>query len=143
MKTEELERKVVALINPRVNAIVPNVSWGLKLNHECDLLYLDKQNRFTEIELKVSLSDLKADFKKKHNHYSNFISRLVYAVPIELKEHALNLVPKHCGIIIARDDFYCASWLRIPKHDINKKPTQEQIIKFLKLGCIRIWKNKQ
>lgn len=153
MTTPELERAVVELINPRLNAVVPNVSWGLGLRHEADLLVLDNKNRFTEIELKISKSDLKADFKKGHGHYSNFISRLVYAVPVELLDLAEELVPKHCGIIVARKqdiiDYYGnikghywqSFWHRIARHDPNKRPNEKQIIKFLRLGTIRIWNN--
>ena len=101
MTTPELEKAVVRLLNPRLNAIVPNVSWGLGLRHECDLLVLDARNRFTEIELKVSKADLKRDFQKPHGHSSDFISRLVYAVPLELLETAIELVPKQHGIIVA------------------------------------------
>lgn len=153
MTTPELERAVVELINPRLNAVVPNISWGLGLRHEADLLVLDKQNRFTEIELKISKSDLKADFKKGHGHYSNFISRLVYAVPVELLDLAEELVPKHCGIIVADwrskyvfgldspVDYVAAWWHRIPRHDPSKRPNEKQIMKFLRLGTIRIWNN--
>lgn len=150
MKTSELETAVVNLIDPRLNAIVPNVSWGLGLRHECDLLYLDGKNRFTEVELKVIAADLRADFRKPHGHSSDFISRLVYAVPSELVPLALELVPKQCGIIEVvtivlpgdRSHHY-AKWIRVTRHNALKTPSQEKIIKFLRLGTIRIWKNKR
>lgn len=142
MTTTELETAVVNLIDPRLNAIVPNISWGLGLRHECDLLYLDPKNRFTEVELKVSAADLRADFKKAHGHGSDFISRLVYAVPSELLPLAEELVPRNCGIIAAYDGYpVVASWHRIPRHNPMKKPSQDKIIKFLRLGAIRIWRN--
>ena len=142
MTTKELEQKVVNLLNPIQNPIVPNVSWGLPgLRHECDLLMLDKQHRFTEIELKISKSDLQADFKKKHGHKCKHISRLVYAVPEALHEFALKVVPKECGLIVA-DDSYYARWIRVNRHNANR-PTEDVVLKFLKLGAIRIWKSSR
>lgn len=155
MTTPELEKAVVRLLNPRLNAIVPNVSWGLGLRHECDLLVLDNRNRFTEVELKVSKSDLKKDFQKGHGHCSDFISRLVYAVPDYLLEDARQLVPKQHGIIVARKqqqyrygidepvEFWEAVWVRIPRHVPYRRPTEKKINKFLRLGTIRIWNNKR
>lgn len=149
MHSGDVEIAVARLINPRVNTIVPNVSWGLGLRHECDILVLDVNNRFTEIEIKISMSDLMADFKKGHNHSSNFISRLVYAFPEELLDRALTLIPDKCGIIVVKTvekyntTFYKAEWYRQCKHDRTKqKPTPQIIEKFYQLGCMRIWSLK-
>lgn len=151
--TPELEQAVVRLLNPRLNAIVPNVSWGLGLRHECDLLVLDNKNRFTEVELKVSRADLKKDFQKPHGHYSDFISRLVYAVPDYLLEDARQLVPKQHGLIVAKKQYHYAyngdiigeyweaNWVRVPRHEPGRRPTDKKINKFLRLGTIRIWDN--
>lgn len=144
-----VESAVAFLINYRKFTIVPNVSWGLGLNHECDMLILDDQNRFTEVEIKVSASDLKADFKKAHGHNSKIISRLIYAMPIELCEKYQDLIPKNCGIIAVREvtqyntSYYKAEWFRMCKHDKTKeKPSSQTIRKFLELGCMRIWSLK-
>lgn len=146
MHAGHVESAVAVLINYRKHVIVPNVSWGLGLNHECDMLILDGQNRFTEVEIKVSASDLKADFKKMHGHKSKIISRLIYAMPIELCEKYQDLIPKHCGIIAVREvsrydvTGYRAEWFRMCKHDKTKeKPNPQTIRKFLELGCMRIW----
>lgn len=138
MTTSDLEKKVVALLNPTVFCIVPNVSWGLGLRHECDLLCLDDQERFTEIELKVDKYDLRNDFKKSHGHKSRMISRLVYAVPDYLEEEALRIVPKECGIIVADHKYLTARWLRVSRHNKNR-PTEKDIKKFYRLGLIRLW----
>jgi len=145
----QMEVAVACLIGYRQNTIVPNVSWGLGLHHECDMLVLDTQDRFTEIEIKVSKSDLKADFKKSHNHHSKIISRLVYAVPRNLLDSALELVPPNCGIIVVDEVekygklYYVAKWHRIVRHDKHKsKPSDKKIRKFMELGCMRIWSLK-
>lgn len=158
-----VEVAVAMLLNYRVYTIVPNISHGLGV-HECDMLALDKQGRFTEIEIKISASDLKADFKKEHGHKSSFISRLFYAMPIELCEKYQDLIPKECGIIAIREIKYHrwisvergsdkgsfvefkgwkAEFFRQAKHDKTKeKPTDRQIKEFMRLGCMRIWSLK-
>lgn len=139
---------VANLVDWRKHVIVPNVSWGLFLNHECDLLMLDEKNRFSEIEIKISLQDLKADFKKKHNHNSKFITRLIYAVPVALRDAAFDLVPKHCGIITVSycDGKYKAQWDRTAIHKTKFpyiKPDPKMIDRFLRLGCMRTWNLKR
>lgn len=143
-----MELAIAGLIGYRQNTIVPNVSWGLGLRHECDMLVLDDKNRFTEIEIKISLSDLRADFKKAHGHKSKFISRLIYAVPEFLLPECMNLIPVSCGIISVKWNEYLgcyqASWQRQCKHDKTKgKPTPQTIEKFYQLGCMRIWSLKR
>jgi len=140
---------VAELIGYRNNVIVPNVSWGLGLNHECDLLVLDKQGRFTEVEIKVSTADLKADFKKQHGHRSKFISRLIYAMPEELCKKHLDLIPENCGLIGVTESNYNkgnfkAYWIKQCRHDKTKtKPEQKMIDNFYRLGCMRIWSLKK
>jgi hypothetical protein len=131
------------------HAIIPNVSWGLGLFHEADLLVLDKQNRLTEIEIKITIADLKADFNKKYFHSGKIISRLVYAIPENLLEQALILIPKKYGIITVNysEEYNSgqAKWYRISKHQVNvytgqiETPTDDQIKTLLFLGCMRIW----
>lgn len=161
-----IEVAVAMLFNYRIYTIVPNVYFGLGFRHECDMLALDKQGRFTEIEIKVTASDLKADFKKEHGHKSKIISRLFYAMPIELCEKYQDLVPKHCGIIAIRQKTlykwegasrgtdspnakfvehqgWKAEFYRQAKHDKSKeKPSEATIKKFMQLGCMRIWSLK-
>jgi len=147
-----IELAVAMLLNYRVYTIVPNVSHGLGLRHECDMLALDKNGRFTEIEIKVSASDLKADFKKGHGHRCDFISRLIYAMPIELCEKYKDLIPQECGIIAIELSY--PSWLngrakiearhyRLVKHDKKKSMPSEKVkMEFMRLGCMRIWSLK-
>lgn len=143
-----MEVAIAELIGWRENTIVPNVFWGLNLRHEADLLVLDKSGRLTEIEIKVTLSDLKADFKKMHGHSSTIISRLIYAVPDKLVEYAQEHIPKHAGLITVNWNQYLgkfeARWIKPCKHFKNmEKPSQEVLIKLMKLGCMRIWSLKK
>jgi len=149
-----IEVAVAMLLDYRKYTIVPNVSWGLGLCHECDMLALSQDGYFTEIEIKISMSDLRHDFKKGHGHKSSIISRLVYAFPVEMLEKALPLIPTNCGIIVIQENYYIdsnkvrhhkgwvAEWYRRTKGDKSKKPTDKDVIKFMQLGCMRIWSLK-
>ena len=142
-----MEVAVAELIGWREHTIVPNVFWGLNLRHEADLLVLDKSGRFTEIDIKISKSDLKADFKKKHDHYTKIIGRLIYAVPDKLVETAKELIPKEAGLISVNWNQYLgkfeAKWVYTCRHfKHTEKPDQKTIQKFMHLGCMRIWSLK-
>ena len=74
------------------NVIVFNVrgeSWLFPLTHEADMLVVGKDRRLTEIEIKRSWQDFKADFEKNHLHDSTDsvgIERFIYAVPDSIFE---------------------------------------------------------
>ena len=66
----------------RSHYVVPNVYWGLDFYHELDLLSISKSGRVgTEIEIKVSKSDLKRDQEKRHGHRDSRISQLFFCWP--------------------------------------------------------------
>ena len=141
-----VEVAVAMLLNYRVYTIVPNVSHGLYLNHECDMLAL-KDGKFTEIEIKISMSDLKADFKKSHGHKSKYITRLVYAMPKEMVDKAMGIIPREFGIIGVKQynsgNGYQAYWVRQARHRKQTDRIPQFIIdKFHHLGCMRIWSLK-
>lgn len=152
-----IEVAVANLLNFRVFTIVPNVSFGLGLSHEADMLCLDQKDRFTEVEIKTSMSDLRADFKKSHGHQSDLITRLIYAFPVEMLSKAEPLIPKECGIIVVyektessrypglslKKPILKARWERQCRHRKRNTPIPPQTIrKFMELGCMRIWSLK-
>ncbi len=73
----------------RQNIVVPNCNWGF-LNHEADLLVLNKTKRLVEIEIKRTWSDFMADFKKSHTHDDPKLSRFYYAVPLSIGERVFH-----------------------------------------------------
>ena len=96
----EIELAVATHFDPRQNLIVPNVAHGMGL-HECDVLILTQTGYATEVEIKISASDLKADAKKSHGHDSDMIKALYFAIPEALKDYAEH-VPQRAGIIIVK-----------------------------------------
>jgi hypothetical protein len=116
---------------------IPNIGYGLNL-HECDLLVLSKSGYATEIEIKISKSDLKADQHKEHGHHSSKIKYLYFAVPEKLKE-CMPLIPERAGFITVSPAGQ-VTIVRDPQ--LNKevhKFTTEDTIRYYRLGCVRIW----
>lgn len=106
----DIEIAVADMFGYRANIIVPNISWGAGLN-ECDLLIINKNNICTEVEIKISKSDLKADFKKHHRWTKDeipifkpqkSIKFMYYAVPENMIELAVQLLPSQIGILVIK-----------------------------------------
>jgi len=133
----------------RSHIVVPNVHWGLGFNHELDLLSItDPAYIGTEIEIKVTKSDLKKDLLKEHKHEDPRIRQLYFALPIELEEAAFEYVPKEAGIITVYKNPNAVWKHRAYRCVIrrNAKPkkhftafTREEIFKLLRLGNMRYW----
>ena len=82
--------------------VLPRARWGLErwgIRHECDLLALSRSGMLHEIEIKISRADLRADAEKRHQHTSSAISRLWYAVPLEMEAYALEQIPAAAGLV--------------------------------------------
>ncbi len=153
-----VELAVVGLFDYRRNHCVPNVSWGWALGHEADLIVVDQNLKVTEVEIKVSLSDLKADFRKINGHRSSRIGRMYYAIPEYLVEKGFPLIPKEFGVIVVKEvhhygigepqeiltTTYKAMYLRQCRHRKGYEGiTKDQLLKLLDLGCMRIWSLKR
>jgi len=150
MNSNNIEWAVAKFFNYRSNIIVPNIHWGAGL-HECDVLIIQKSKFAIEVEIKISIADLKADFKKKHGHISEQIKYLYYAIPERLYEKALPLIPLEAGILTITtsepaefsDDkttYYHAHIKRKAKQKkVFRKMTDDEVINIARLGCIRMW----
>ena len=155
MKTAEMEIAIMNYLNIRVNIVVPNVSWAL-LDYEADIVSLTKAGYATEIEIKVSKSDLLADLKKKHQHNSDLFKYLYYAVPQDLADCALEVIPKRAGLLTVKRNekrwygqFYdgrefIVDMKRQPKvNACCKKWDERKMFELTRLGCMRIYALKK
>ena len=123
MKTLDIEIKMMQHLNIRQNIIVPNVSWGMyiggKIMHECDLLMLSSSGYATEIDIKVSKSDLLK------------------------KDVALNCIPERAGLYTL-EKRKSDGWIFVKKEKkaIRRNPaikwTDEDRFQLARLGTMRI-----
>ncbi len=151
--TLDMETALVNYFCPRKNLIVPNVSWGM-FPHEVDLCVLSPSNYASEIEIKISKSDLKQDKKKAHSHECSLIKYLWFAVPEHLAKEVQH-IPERAGIIIVswREPYhgqyhtlpgaFICTKIRKPKQATNYKWSDDQRASLLRLGCMRVWALKK
>ena len=141
----EIEIAVANFLNPRRNVIVPNVWWGMGLNHECDLMVMTKTGYVYEIEIKTSKADLARDLKKRHGHNSNKIRKLYFCIPESLLE-CQKLIPEPAGIIVLRktENGNCYCYKKREAKSTHARPLdREEREKLYQLAAMRIWTLKR
>jgi len=134
----EIEAAVVKYFDPRRCCIVPNVWWGLDLNHECDLFVLTKAGYAYEVEIKVSRVDIKADLKKRFGHSSKKIRKLYFALPEKL-QNCIDLIPERAGILIVGPKGIVKKLREATLNPDVRKLTEKESLKLAHLGTMRIW----
>lgn len=143
----DIELAIAKHYDTRQHIIVPNcyINFGTSADHECDLIIIKRSGYAEEIEIKMSKSDFKADFKKKHGHVDERLQHLYYAMPFEIYEQCKELIPEYAGVFtIAKyeDRAFARCVKSAPKKDCRKLSTEEQL-KIARLGVMRIWNLKQ
>lgn len=114
--------------------------------YEADLIYITKSRYLIEVEIKVDINDFRSDFKKKIYHSSPFVSALYYALPEELYKKYKKEICEHtksvAGIIIVTDkQKKVLTWNKAPKRKNIAPLTDEQIKAFMRIGCMKWFKN--
>jgi len=157
MHAGEMEVHLARYLNYRQNLIVPNVSWGLGY-YEKDLVVVRPSRLAWEIEIKISLSDLKNDLKKSHGHNCDYIKYLYFAVPAKLEKQALLLIPERAGLFIVdiyknykrNDPYYNQKgqyYVRCVRSPIAnpkaRKLNDKEMTKLYELAAMRIWSLKE
>jgi hypothetical protein len=144
--TIEMEEAVSRKFGHRINIIVPNVSWGLRGMHECDMFIIKPTGYCVEVEIKTSKSDLLADFKKGHHHQDQRIKEFYYCFPESMLATCEELIPKHAGIIVCKRSSNGVH-ARFHKDPISSrsavKLTNAEQFKVARLGTMRIWTLKK
>ncbi len=74
------------LVNKRADIVCPNLSWSL-LPYEADIIIVNKSGFMTEIEIKRSYEDFKADFNKNHNNERVYY--FYFCLPASIKDDAM------------------------------------------------------
>lgn len=155
IKTPELELLVAEFFGIRKNLIIPNLSWGIKLNYEADLTIVTRAKCCYEVELKVSKSDLIAESKKKINaHKGSIYKRFYYAMPDYIYDEKL-ITNADAGVLLAkwipewkhytftRKAHWKINEIKKPKNKKTDKLTDEQYLKLLELQAMRVWSMKR
>ena len=147
ISTIEIEESLARYFNFKVNVIVPNISWGLGV-HECDIFVIRQSNYAIEVEIKISLSDLKAESKKGHTHSSTKIREFYYAIPNDLLDSCIEHIPPHAGILTCErnkyNDIVKTNIYRKAKINTKaRKLTDKEVLKACHLGTMRIWSLKR
>jgi hypothetical protein len=142
LRAPDVELAVARFFNYRINLIVPNIYWGFDLNYEADLLIISPAAFATEIEIKVTNSDIKRDsLKSAAAHKSNRIKKFFYAVPDYLA--GSEYLPKDAGLIAVDKNKNCRI-LRPPRiNKIARKLRHDEIETLMKLAAMRIWGLKE
>lgn len=110
MKSKEVIRVVCKHLNWASGLMVPEAvvtyktgqvsewgGWEMQANYMADIMWVTRSNYATEIEIKTSLSDWRADAKKgKWRGMPDWISRFIYVVPTELG--IPDFVPAFAGV---------------------------------------------
>ena len=95
LSIREIEEMIISNeVSLRNEIAIPNLSWGM-LPYEADLVVINKTGYMREYEIKRSLQDLKADFKKKCYHNAEQVYQFYYVLPLSIKEKALELFRTH------------------------------------------------
>ena len=120
--------------------VIPNASWGINV-HECDLLALTGAGYAHEVEIKVSISDLKRDGRKRHRHQSPKIKYLWFAAPEEMRGAMIEHVPETAGIILVQsvDNGHIVKIIRRPVPRKARKFSDYERYRLARLGTIRYW----
>lgn len=162
MKTKEVEYAIYNHFINRYPLITTNITYlSPFFYHECDILMASKANILTEIEIKVSISDLKADFKKRHQHKCKGIKFQYFAIPSDMAtDEAIKLIPENFGILVVYKKEYREIYLkkipvirtsylvreyRKPKKNpdyTGMKLDDKQLINLYRLSGYRYWTGK-
>ena len=153
MKTPRIEVELLKHFDFTKNLIVNNVTTTSRLvNFETDLLVLSKAGYAHGVEIKVSKSDFKNDFKKSHiktldmERYFKNLKFFSYAFPSKLLDFAQKNVDERFGLYSIsyqeNHGWYEVDVVRKPATLFNKKWSDIDRMHLAHLGCMRIFNSK-
>ncbi len=139
--------------------LMENVSWGLFNWGEVDLLVCSKALYLTDVEIKLSISDLRADFRKRKwrsNRFKADIKHHYYAVPKEIEVRAISVIEQHrpnSGIIVVEkklcgsggNEYHIESCRVLKQSKANNKAKAfpgDKLINLARLSMFRYWRKK-
>jgi hypothetical protein len=103
MKEMQIQQWLFSEYASRSAAIIPNFTparW-----YECDLFQVTRSLYWVEFEIKISVADFRADFRKgyKHRDLANggpkIPRRFWYVMPVEIADKVQDEIPEYAGLI--------------------------------------------
>ena len=141
---QEVELAVARHFDYRTNLIVPNVTSGMNLDYEADIVVLRPSGWAIEVEIKVSAADIRADLRKKHQHDSQMFKELWFAVPEALKDDPN--IPDRAGILSVRETNDGAIRARQVRRAQRRKDAvklqPKEVTQLYRIASMRTWKLK-
>ena len=138
--------------NAWLDTEVEPATWRNIVNHECDILSVSKNMFLREVEIKVSVSDFKADLQKKHQHIDENVRQFYYAVPYYILDNVKELVPENAGILVAKiiektnrnNEVTSKKWIiekiKSPKNNNLAKPIDDKKLNVIfRIGYLKYW----
>lgn len=131
--------------------VIPNVSYGGFSWGEADIVAVNKSNYLYEGEVKISISDLKADFKKKkftnekkHSQWLKDIRRHYYIIPKDILEEAKPIVEQtDSGLLYVSEtrtgSLSIFTAIEAKTNKLAQKQTDDRILKISRLIAFRYW----
>lgn len=152
LSVKEIEDAIILHLTSgiRSNLIVPNVSWGMGINYEADLVVVSKSGYATEYEIKRSYSDFIADFAKDEEaHKAPWVYQFFYVLPLSIKDK-VEVFIENARIEPPAIFFYDEAGRFVRNKGVSyrkggRKMFIEEQLKIAKLGVMRYWslRNKE
>lgn len=127
-------------------ACIPNVFMNVDNGYyEADMILIQYASGFLqEIEIKVSIEDFAADFKKKIYHNHPHVRQFSYAMPTQMwREHEaeiIKLLDTHgvkAGIIVVDEDGIKVVRRAKVRKNVGRLKLSEMLY-YLRIGCLKI-----
>ena len=125
------------------NYIVPNIFLS---GEESDFISLSKSKYLYEVEIKLTLSDFKADFKKyKHHLFTSVLpipansipNRFFYICPENIIP--LILIPKYAGLLYICGDYHYVKQIKSAPLLHKNKIDRRQLLKMIYTLSDKLW----
>jgi hypothetical protein len=143
----DIELALARYFNSRRNFVIPNISWGFRqLNYEVDVMVVTPSRYAYDVEIKVSVGDLKRDASKHKWLYcrdQHYFRRSYFAVP-ESMLNVIDLIPDHAGVLAVsynhRQSWYETREVRAAAVDNRaRKVTEAELAQLGRLAMLRMW----
>lgn len=133
----------------RQNLCVPNVSFGMNIEYEADLVVVTKSGYATEYEIKRSWTDFLADFKKNNcAHKAPWVYKFFYVVPLSIKDKVLSYldnlfeekkITNIPAVLCYSEDKQISLFGGCHYVSGGRKMFIEERLKLARLGTLRYW----